>query len=62
MARYARSIRALGGIANRDDKAYIYEATSDSKMDSDLTKDSKSFAASEVAELLRGIEEHLATA
>lgn len=31
-------------------------------MNSDLTKDSKSFAASEVVELLRGIEERLATA
>ena len=31
-------------------------------MDSDLAKDSKCFAASEVAELLRGIEERLATA
>lgn len=31
-------------------------------MDPDLTKDAKSYDASELAELLRGIEEHLATA
>lgn len=31
-------------------------------MDSDLTRDSKSLDASELAELLRDIEEHLATA
>ncbi|HEX6189900.1 MAG TPA: nuclear transport factor 2 family protein [Pyrinomonadaceae bacterium] len=35
---------------------------SENKMDSDLTSDSKSFTASEVAELLCGIEARLATA
>jgi ketosteroid isomerase-like protein len=40
----------------------ICETESKNKMDSDLTKDSKSFAASEVAKLLRGIEERLAIA
>lgn len=40
----------------------IYAAMSKNEMDSNLTKDSKSFTTSEVAELLRDIEERLATA
>ncbi len=40
----------------------IYEVMSKNKFNSDLTKDSKSFAASDVARLLRGIESRLATA
>jgi ketosteroid isomerase-like protein len=44
------------------DKPDLYEAISILKVDSNLTKDSRSFAALEVAEVLRGIEERLGRA
>lgn len=43
-------------------KRIAYEATGKNKMGSDITKDAEGFAATDVAEQLRGIENRLAAA